>query len=177
MSAVFSLSQLAPLSQRLDWQRNPLGDVADWPQSLRTCVQLLMNSPMPMLLLWGQQLTQIYNDSFAVLAGDKHPNAFGQPVHQSWPEYREFTQPIIDAVLAGESRTHVDQYFLIPDRQHANEMWLDLTFSPVCDEYGAVAGILMMVRRYSERAMPACCADAVSRSRSSEVMRQLTISG
>ena len=151
MSAVFSLSQLAPLSQRLDWQRNPLGDVADWPQSLRTCVQLLMNSPMPMLLLWGRQLTQIYNDSFAVLAGDKHPNAFGQPVHQSWPEYREFTQPIIDAVLAGESRTHVDQYFLIPDRQHANEMWLDLTFSPVCDESGAVAGILMMAVKASRR--------------------------
>ncbi|OZY58356.1 hybrid sensor histidine kinase/response regulator [Pseudomonas lundensis] len=151
MSAVFSLSQLAPLSQRLDWQRNPLGEVADWPQSLRTCVQLLMNSPMPMLLLWGKQLTQIYNDSFAVLAGDKHPDAFGQPVHQSWPEYREFTQPIIDAVLAGESRSHIDQYFLIPDRQHANEMWLDLTFSPVCDDTGEVAGLLMMAVKASRR--------------------------
>lgn len=151
MSAVFSLSQLAPLSQRVNWTLTPLGEVADWPQSLRTCVQLVMNSPMPMLLLWGKQLTQIYNDSFAVLAGDKHPSSFGQSVHQSWPEYRDFTQPIIQAVLAGESRTYIDQYFLIPDRQHTSEMWLDLTFSPVCDESGEVAGILMMAVKTSRR--------------------------
>ena len=151
MSAEFSISQLAPLAQRLDWKRNPLGEVADWPQSLRTCVQLVMNSPMPMLLLWGKQLTQIYNDSFAVLAGDKHPASFGQPVHHTWPEYRDFTKPIIEAVLAGESRTHIDQYFVLPDRQHVSEMWLDLTFSPVCDEQGDVAGILMMAVKTSRR--------------------------
>ncbi|NNG61326.1 hypothetical protein HKD51_07060, partial [Pseudomonas fragi] len=65
MSAVFSVSQRGALA------RSPLGEVAKWPQSLRTSAQLVLNSPLPMLLFWGEQLTQIYNDSFAALAGNK----------------------------------------------------------------------------------------------------------
>ena len=53
MSAVFTTRQLTALA------RSPLGQITDWPQSLRTSVQLVMNSPMPMLLLRGKQLTQV----------------------------------------------------------------------------------------------------------------------
>ena len=137
MGAVFTVSQLSALTH------SPLGDVAGWPHSLRTCAQVVMNSPMPMLLLWGEQLTQIYNDSFATLAGNKHPSAFGQPLHLIWPEYTDFSQPIINAVWAGQHRSFSDQYFLLPDPQQATELWLDLTFSPVLDEQGQVAGLLM----------------------------------
>ena len=151
MSAAFSTEPFATLAQRLDWKRNPLGEVAHWPQSLRTCAQMVMHSPMPMLLLWGEQLTQLYNEGFARLAGDKHPAAFGQSVHECWPEYREFIEPILKDVFLGQSHTYIDQYFLLPDQQHATELWLDLTFSPVCDEQGRVAGLLMMAVKTSRR--------------------------
>ena len=151
MSAVSPASTLEALAERMNKKRNPLGDLGNWPQSLRTCTQLVLDSPMPMLLLWGKQLTQLYNDSFAALAGDKHPEALGQPVQVSWPQYKDFSQPVIDAVLAGESRSYIDQYFLIPDRQHVTELWLDLTFSPVRDEQGRVAGILMVAVKTSKR--------------------------
>ena len=79
MSAVFSASQLDTLAH------SPLGKVSGWPQSLRTCTQVVLSSPIPMLLLWGEQLTQVYNDSFAALAGHKHPAAFAQPFQLCWP--------------------------------------------------------------------------------------------
>ena len=145
MRAVFSAGQLDSLA------RSPLGKISDWPQSLRTSAQLVLNSPIPMLLLWGEQLTQVYNTAFAELAGHKHPAAFSQPLHLCWPEYRAYSQPIIDAVLAGQSLSYVDQYYVVPDRQHATERWLDLTFSPVCDEQGTVAGILMIAVQISTR--------------------------
>ena len=151
MSAVSPASTLEALAERMNKKRNPLGDLGNWPQSLRTCTQLVLDSPMPMLLLWGKQLTQLYNDSFAALAGDKHPEALGLPVQVSWPQYKDFSQPVIEAVLTGESRSYIDQYFLIPDRQHVTELWLDLTFSPVRDEQGRVAGILMVVVKTSKR--------------------------
>lgn len=145
MSVVFSGSQRRSLAL------SPLGDVADWPQSLRTTAQVVLSSPVPMLLLWGEQLTQVYNDSFAVLAGHKHPTAFTQPFHLCWPEYSTYSQPIIEAVLAGQSLSYVDQYYVLPDHQHATELWLDLTFSPVRDEQGKVAGILMIAVQISRR--------------------------
>ena len=145
MSAVFTTRQLTALA------RSPLGQITDWPQSLRTSAQMVMHSPMPMLLLWGEELTQIYNDSFATLAGNKHPAGFAQPLHFSWPEYAEFSRPVIASVRAGQSRSYLDQYFLYPDQKHATELWLDLTFSPVHDEQGNVAGILMTAVKTSRR--------------------------
>jgi len=82
------------LIARLDWTTTPLGAAGQWPQSLRTAVDIVIHSPMPMMLLWGQHLTQIYNDGFALLAGNKHPQAFGKPVDLAWPELKEFTAPI-----------------------------------------------------------------------------------
>lgn len=145
MSAVFSNRQLAALAN------SPLGKVTQWPQSLLTSSQMVMHSPMPMLLLWGNERTQIYNDSFAALAGNKHPAGFAQSVHFSWPEYPEFIRTVIESVWAGQSRSYLDQYFLYPDQKHATELYLDLTFSPVRDEQGQVAGLLMTAVKTSRR--------------------------
>ena len=57
------------LIARLDWTQSPLGPASQWPQSLRTAVDIVIHSPMPMLLLWGPQLAQIYNDGFALQRG------------------------------------------------------------------------------------------------------------
>ena len=61
-------SEAQALIARLDWTLSPLGEPGNWPQSLRTAVDIVIHSPMPMLLLWGPELTQIYNDGFALLA-------------------------------------------------------------------------------------------------------------
>ena len=102
MNASPTGSDAQALIARLDWESSPLGSASTWPQSLRTAVDIVIHSPMPMLLLWGEQLTQIYNDGFALLAGNKHPNAFGHPAHLTWPELMDFTDPIYRAVLNGQ---------------------------------------------------------------------------
>ena len=35
----------------LDWSATPLGPVAGWPQSLRTCVRIVLTSRRPMFAL------------------------------------------------------------------------------------------------------------------------------
>lgn len=122
---------------------SPLPPPARWPQSLRTAVDIVIHSPMPMLLLWGPQLCQLYNDSFALLAGSKHPRAFGQPVDLIWPELKPFTDPIYQAVLDGEVRSYVEQGFSLPRGDFEAQVWLDLTYSPMRDESGQVSGILV----------------------------------
>ncbi|MFI7800972.1 blue-light-activated protein [Pseudomonas sp. DD1] len=144
-------SQAAALIARLDWATSPLGDASHWPQSLRTAVDIVIHSPMPMLLLWGDELTQIYNDGFALLAGNKHPQAFGQPTHQVWPEMQHFTAPIYSAVLSGQVRTFSEQRFILQRNHRDTEIWLDLTYSPIRDERGQVAGVLVTAIETNER--------------------------
>lgn len=151
MNVTSTGSEAAALIARLDWARSPLGESSDWPQSLRTAVDIVVHSPMPMLLLWGSQLTQLYNDGFAALAGNKHPGAMGQPAHETWPELENFTAPIYDAVLTGQVRTFTEQRFVLQRNHRDTDIWLDLTYSPVRDESGTVAGILVTAIETNER--------------------------
>ncbi|MBK5529755.1 PAS domain-containing protein [Pseudomonas sp. TH06] len=151
MNAVPTTDDAQALIARTDWNRTPLGAAGTWPQSLRTAVDIVIHSPMPMLLLWGTELTQIYNNGFALLAGSKHPHAFGQPAHQIWPELRDFTDPIYSAVLQGQVRTYSERRFTLQREGKDSDFWLDLTYSPIRDENAQVAGILVTAIETNER--------------------------
>ncbi|WP_458374788.1 PAS domain-containing protein [Pseudomonas laurylsulfatiphila] len=151
MNAIPTASDAQALIARIDWASSPLGAASTWPQSLRTAVDIVIHSPMPMLLLWGPQLTQIYNDGFALLAASKHPQAFGQPTHLIWPELKDFTDPIYSAVLQGQVRTYSEQRFTLQREGQESDFWLDLTYSPIRDEGAEVAGILVTAIETNER--------------------------
>ncbi|EZP32306.1 PAS domain-containing hybrid sensor histidine kinase/response regulator [Pseudomonas sp. RIT288] len=151
MNATPSPDDAQALIARTDWSRTPLGAAGTWPQSLRTAVDIVIHSPMPMLLLWGPQLTQIYNNGFAMLAGSKHPHAFGQPAHLIWPELQDFTDPIYRAVLQGQVRTYSERRFTLQREGIESDFWLDLTYSPIRDENTQVAGILVTAIETNER--------------------------
>lgn len=141
----------ASLLARRAWAHGPLGAATQWPQSLRTAVDIVIHSPMPMLLLWGPQLTQLYNDGFARLIGDKHPHAFGQDADLSWPELKAFTDPIYQAVFQGQVRSYSEQRFILQRDGQTYELFLDLTYSPVRDESAQVAGVLVTAIETNER--------------------------
>jgi PAS domain S-box-containing protein len=151
MNAVPTPDDTQALIARTDWSRSPLGAAGTWPQSLRTAVDIVIHSPMPMLLLWGPELTQIYNNGFALLAGSKHPEAFGQPTHEVWPEVRGFSEPIYQAVLQGQVRSFSEQRFSVQRDGKKTDFWLDLTYSPIRDETAQVAGILITAIETNER--------------------------
>lgn len=128
-----------------DWAGSTLGAVATWPRSLKLAVELVLESPIAMILMWGPDLVQIYNDGYRVLIGAKHPSGLGRPTHECWPEVRSFTEPVYAAVLRGESRSFRSQRLAL-DRGRALEAgWFDLTYMPLRDEGGRVAGILATV--------------------------------
>ena len=56
--------EMGVLTRAYRWAAGPLGPPETWPQSLRTAVRLLLNTNHPMLLWWGPQLIQFYNDAY-----------------------------------------------------------------------------------------------------------------
>ncbi|MGY2201226.1 PAS domain-containing protein [Pseudomonas gingeri] len=144
-------NDVATLMGHQDWSHGPLGAIDGWPQSLRTAADIVTHSPMPMLLLWGARLVQIYNDGFGRLIGDRHPLAFGRPADDTWPDYQDFNAPIFQAVLEGQTRSLPEQHFGVHHGGVRIDLWLDLTYSPVRDEQGEVAGILVTAIETNER--------------------------
>ena len=45
--------KMGALLRQYDWSKTPLGRLETWPQSLRTTVGLVLNSHVPIVLLWG----------------------------------------------------------------------------------------------------------------------------
>jgi hypothetical protein len=62
-----------------NWNLTPIGPPEDWPQALKTLVNLFLASKQPMFLGWGPERMWLYNDAFIPILGRKHPSALGQP--------------------------------------------------------------------------------------------------
>ncbi|MCA1664887.1 MAG: hypothetical protein LC659_11545, partial [Myxococcales bacterium] len=56
--------ELGGLCRARQWTATALGDAAAWPQSLKTAVAMTLASDFPMIVLWGRELIQIYNDAY-----------------------------------------------------------------------------------------------------------------
>jgi len=135
-----------------DWAATPLGPVSAWPASLRSAAALVLAAPAPMVVLWGPELVQVYNDAYAGMMGTKHPAGLGQPTRACWPEVWDFNAPLYEGVVRrGESFTFTDQPLVIHRRGQPEEAFFTLTYSPVPDEGGGVGGVLVVVFETTER--------------------------
>lgn len=127
------------------WTSTPLGALERWPLSLRTAVDLLLPSSFAMVALWGPELIQIYNDAYRDLMGAKHPAGLGQPAAGCWPEIADITAPIYRRVRRGETVTLQNAHFPIARNGPPEDAWFTLSYSPIRDETGTVAGILLVI--------------------------------
>ena len=78
--------EMGSLIRSMDWSATPLGPVEGWPQSLRTTVSICLASDLPICVIWGPGLVQIYNDAYRVICGNKHPRSMGQNFSACWKE-------------------------------------------------------------------------------------------
>ena len=78
--------EMGSLIRTMDWSDTSLGPVTGWPQSLRTTVSICLASDLPICVIWGQGLVQLYNDAYRVICGNKHPQSMGQDFSECWKE-------------------------------------------------------------------------------------------
>ena len=77
--------EMGALMRSLDFTKTGLGPVAGWPRSLKTMVAVMLANRFPMLIWWGPELLQLYNDAYRPVLGTKHPASMGAPAAQVWP--------------------------------------------------------------------------------------------
>ena len=136
-----------------DWSKTGLGAIETWPQSLWTAALLCLPSRFPMVILWGSDLIQIYNDGYRVILDAKHPQAMGQPTQDCWPEVWHFNEPIYQAVFAEGKVTYLeDQRYVIKRDGQVEECYFTLCYSPIY-EGDAVGGVLVTVLETTAKVM------------------------
>jgi signal transduction histidine kinase/CheY-like chemotaxis protein len=134
-----------------DWSATPLGPAPQWPVALKTMVGMLLESNHPMLLWWGPELIQIYNDAYRQTMGpERHPKALGQPGRECWEEIWTIIGPQIDSVMAGGPAIwQVDQLVALTRDGRRQDLWWDYCYSAIPDQQ-QVAGVLVVCSDVTE---------------------------
>ena len=142
---------MATMVREHDWSSNALGAVNTWPQGLRTAVELVLACRFPMVVLWGELLTQIYNDAYCNIMGRKHPAGLGQPTAECWPEVWHINRPNLRKVLQGETLPFEDGLYPIRRDHNLEDAYFTLCYSPLREEAGTIQGVLVTVFETTER--------------------------
>jgi PAS domain S-box-containing protein len=141
------------LMREKEWSSSPLGPPESWPQSLRTVVELLLQSRFPMFVAWGKDLGFLYNDPYAEILGTKHPSALGKRFHDIWSEIWPDISPLIDAAMAGQATYREDLPLVMNRKGYDEHTWFTFSYSPVRDESGDVAGMFCAVSETTQKVL------------------------
>ena len=136
----------------LDWSRTSVGPIESWPQSLRGTIKTLLGSRYPMILLWGPDLIQIYNDAYVGLIGNKHPGALGRSIKVTQAESWDAIGPMIHAVMSTGVPNWVPAQMLPLERAgYREESYFSLSYSAVEDDAGRIAGMLCVCSEVTQQ--------------------------
>ena len=134
-----------------DWAGTVLGPSQTWPPELRTAADVCLNSPFPILIMWGPQLAMIYNDAFVPILGAKHP-AFGLPCEQVWADAWPEVGPMLNRVLDHGEPTYREDLRLVLQRHGSDEdeeVYFTFAYSPIHSSGhnadGSVGGVFTVV--------------------------------
>jgi len=151
-------STRAGLAATFDWQATALGNRDQWPHTLRLSMDILLDSPWPMLLVWGERKVVAYNHAYAALAGPEHPPAPGGNIPAANPAPLSAALDAYRRACAGEPQRLTRQRLTWARQGDAERLDYDLHLTPLRDEQGQVAGVLYAVDRSAE--LPPVCASA-----------------
>lgn len=139
---------MGKLMQSIDWSNTPVGPPEGWPQSLKIILRILLSSNFGMLLWWGREFIQFYNDAYRPsfgLRGEKHPKALGLRGEDCWgASWSTIYDQIRQVMDSGLATWHENQH--VPTNRNGilEEGYRTYSYNPVFDESGKVVGVLLI---------------------------------
>jgi len=143
--------EMGKLIRSMDWSKTALGPVENWPQSLRTSVSLCLSSTFPILIAWGPETIQIYNDSYRPICGEMHPRSMGMNFRVCWESALEVVGDKFTRGQQGEGTYITDQRMFLERYGYLEEAWMTFSFAPIRDESGGVGGIFHPITETTEK--------------------------
>ena len=132
---------------------SPLGPVSRWSPALISTVRLMLSSKAEIVLFWGPDLCALYNEAYAPTIGDKHPGALGRPARENWAELWDDLEPLLLSVLEKGETVHAKDrpFYIERDGGRGEEVYFDISYSPVFEADGSIGGALCIVSETTQR--------------------------
>ena len=129
-----------------DWSHSPMGNIEQWPDSLKLTLGIILTSQFPKILVWGPELICLYNDAYSQTLGSngRHPKMLGKSAENAWPENWELVQQIIEEVYEGKPSV-LKENMMVPTNRtgHLESAYWTFNAGPVIELDGSISGVLM----------------------------------
>ncbi|KAI4132261.1 MAG: hypothetical protein LQ338_000813 [Usnochroma carphineum] len=140
-----SLPPHIQFARSVDWAATALGPIENWSSELRSMCNLIMASPHPAAMYWGDDLVAIYNEAYILLAGQKHPALMGQSYREAWEEIWDDVEDVFAAARSTGQATMKDDDRLFISRSGApgfrEETYFSWSIIPLVGPDGSVVGL------------------------------------
>lgn len=144
--------EMAARINSFNWSQTSLGAIEAWPQSLKSLVKTLLASRYPMVLTWGPNLTQFYNDAYSQLIGDKHPAALGIDIRITLAEAWDTLGPMIEKVMSTGIANWTPALLLVLERSgYREESYFSVSHAPAEDDAGRIVGMLAVCSEVTQQ--------------------------
>ena len=149
-------------ARSIDWSSTGLGPIESWSTELRSMCNLIMASPHPAAMYWGDDLIAIYNEAYILLAGEKHPALMGQSYKTAWTEIWDNVKDVFASAISTGQATMKDDDRLFIERSGSpgflEETFFSWSIIPLVGSNGSVVGLYNPAfektrRRIAERRM------------------------
>ncbi|QAY77150.1 PAS domain-containing protein [Sphingosinicella sp. BN140058] len=135
-----------------DWASTSLGAPDSWTPVLASAVDIVLRTPHPMFVCWGEDLAILFNQAFADILGPQHRDALGVPLRQLWANEWHRFGAYVDAALAGRSTEAEDVPFLTWRSAYTQFGYFSFSYTPLLDG-GGVRGLLCVTTETTERVL------------------------
>jgi signal transduction histidine kinase len=146
-------SETARAIRAIDWHESALGPPQQWPAALKTALNLILNSPESMYVLWGPQLLFFHNDAYAPILGPRKTNALGAVMQALWGDVWDQVSEMIEQALSGQAYQCQDLPLTMARFGVAEQTWWSFSFSPLFDEHGNIVGMFCTTRETTKRVL------------------------
>ncbi|AAZ37512.1 response regulator [Pseudomonas savastanoi pv. phaseolicola] len=136
-----------------DWSQTPLGPIEHWPVSLKNTLNLILNSPESMYLLWGPELVFFHNDAYTPILGPRKDNAIGALIPDLWADVWGQVAPLVIDAYAGKPCHYKDMPLSMSRYGEVEQTWWSFSFSPVIDEQGMIVGVFCITNETTEHVL------------------------
>jgi len=141
---------MADRIRAFDWSKTPLGPMEEWSETLVATANLMLHSPFPTILSWGQEMVFLYNDAAISTLATKHPDALGRLYRNVFHEAWDLVGGDLEACFyKGETAVRDNMYIPVLINGVLEDHYFSYSLIPVY-ENGRIAGVYDAFRNMTE---------------------------
>lgn len=145
--------EMGRLIRETDWSASAMRARDTWPCALISSLNLMLNCPDSMYLLWGPEFTLFFNDAYRSVLPMAAEQAQGQPIAAVWGDAWVDVQHLAEQALTGSSCRSDNIQRTVTRNGRPERTWWSLSYSPLYGDTGLIEGVFCRVNETTSQVL------------------------